>query len=664
MSLTWVEWKRHLLDHTDEQEFHCFGCNFQLSERVDHGSCTTESIIDIFDAPENGALYGFACKRCDNYVQIHNYQLVDHYSAEHEGEYSVDDAEVVTMLPDMRPQYKIILPSSLLQNPFPQRNQPEDKSLIYVPLDKQYQCGAGKCSFHGRTTVEYMEHFYKAHSVFKTFFCPHCRKIIDRKTQPTVSPKYVLDHIELHGQNIFQCFWCDFKSPVESEIRAHGLDEHFEAELKYWRNERSEIYTTQVHLTKIGFDCSICDKSNDTASSAFDHFKNEHPEYDIDFKVIEEIKTTLSDQTVKWSKHNLGEHYRQMLICGHGSCGQDFPDKHKWLEHFLRTHPSQPLAVKRDLKWLNGSKYPKMNDSSFDKDLLFFCAFCENKNDHKTQCSGTIERIYDHWKAVHVPKDMRPFRFCVADLISCYHCGLMSTFQGLQVHNDAAHPNQPFIPVKVFGKEKRCALCDYEDDNNLTEHFETKHSLAMESKVFNPIRINKHIWKELQQIFVHKKILCEYCKLVCEDVEDFQYHHDNYHRKFERKPFAFYDKNSIQLVGSCCTAKLDPSIFYDHLAYFKHTITCTKCPFTTTDGFIYVSHLVEKHHESDSISTLYRNFMTLRYWRSELIFGNGLIVNRFNIEGTKYDFSKKFDKFLDHLVIEKKKEYTTPKYSP
>lgn len=54
------------------------------------------------------------------------------------------------------------------------------------------------------------------------------------------------------------------------------------------------------------------------------------------------------------------------------------------------------------------------------------------------------------------------------------------------------------------------------------------------------------------------------------------------------------------------------------------------------------------------------NFMELRYWRSEMIFGNGLVINKFNTQGTEYDHSQSFDSFVTRLVAEKIQEYEGP----
>lgn len=133
-TLSFVDWKHHLLDHTSEKEFYCFECNSLLRTKAAHGKCSIESIGDIFDAQDNGALDGFVCKIC-GYFQINDSQLVRHLEEQHDGADVFFDGNVerVTLVPNMQSQSTII-----------------ETSMKFAPIDRQYQCGAGKCPFHGR----------------------------------------------------------------------------------------------------------------------------------------------------------------------------------------------------------------------------------------------------------------------------------------------------------------------------------------------------------------------------------------------------------------------------------------------------------------------------------------------------------------------------------
>lgn len=124
---------------------------------------------------------------------------------------------------------------------------------------------------------------------------------------------------------------------------------------------------------------------------------------------------------------------------------------------------------------------------------------------------------------------------------------------------------------------------------------------------------------------------------------------------------TFFDRDSIKLIGDCCHTQIEPNEFHDHLEYHKYTLKCEECSYRTTDAFHLMKHRVDVHEEANDVSTLYLNFLQLRYWRSELIFGNGLVVNKFNTQNTEYDYSRNFDSFAARVVAEKRNEYDRTK---
>ncbi|XP_055305884.1 uncharacterized protein LOC129570340 isoform X2 [Sitodiplosis mosellana] len=627
LSLSWYDWKQHLLEHTDEKRFYCFECNAQFSNKDDHISCPADSIIDVFGA----------------------------HDIEHEDLCAYYEIHVtrVTLVPDVCPQTHII-----------------PTQFRYVSRRDRYRCGAGYCTFHGNTPAEYAEHFHKAHSVFKTFYCPHCNLLINRKTEPTVAVQNVLRHIEAHASTLHQCFNCEYVTMIEDEMRAHMMGEHDGLPLKFWRNARRFNASPDSELIEIVLDCALCGERVHNIPESFAHFKDAHPSHDIHFKALKLIKATTDDLEVTCSIDDSSLHYREVLVCG--LCDEYFTDKLKWLKHFSVTHPRKPYVVRRGFKWLDSYQPAKSDSSGFDRSMLFFCAFCENANGVKLMCSSSVEGIYDHWQKEHKRSDAKPFRFYMAELVGCYYCDVMSTFQGLQEHMAYEHPDEPFVAVKAFETVKQCALCDHsfhrhdqlddghdehDESNEADGHFHIDHALALEANVFNPIRMNDFTLLKLLQIGVHKKVKCDYCAEVFETRDEYRAHHSLKHRDLERLSLAFVDKETIKLVGDCCHQQIDPNSFYDHLEFHTYALKCDLCMFRTSDPFNFMKHKVKTHDDPESLASLYLNFLQLRYWRSELIFGNGLVINKFNTQGTEYDHQSSFEQFAARLVNEKMQEY-------
>lgn len=642
-SFSWYDWKTHFLEHTDEKRFYCFECNTQLFDKTNHINCPPESIIDIFGDQDMGcALDGFLCQLCDHF-QINDYRAMKHLEQEHDELCSLFEIHVarITLVPDVRPAEHII-----------------QTDFVYVPQKERYRCGIGNCTLVGKNLIEYTEHFRKAHTIIKTYFCPHCHLLMNRLNQVSVEHERILQHIEYHGEELHQCVSCDLVTASETAIRSHISSEHRELPIKFWRNKRQAIETADSELVDIVLDCILCGERVNTIQSVLAHFKDAHQSYEIDFRAVKLVKTTTQDLDVICSVDDSTLHFREVLLCG--LCDKHFPDKHKWLMHFTEAHPSDGLALKRNLKWCESYERSKVID--FDRNMLFYCTFCETSDGIKSIGNSTIEGVYEHWKQQHRPFDSKPFQFYVTEFVACNYCNVMSTFQGLKQHVVEQHPGKAFVPIKAFEDEKQCALCEYNFDD-LAEHYRTMHSLENQSNVFNPIKLTDENLQNLLRIWVHQKIICEHCNEVFDTREQYRTHHNNEHTKLERNSRAFFDKDSIQLVGDCCHTPIDPSSFYDHLEDHEFALNCKLCPFSSIHPFHFMRHKVEVHEDQESLADLYHNFLRLRYWRSELIFGNGLILNKFNTQGTDFDYTKNFEAFVSRLVTDKIREFEETKGS-
>lgn len=141
--------------------------------------------------------------------------------------------------------------------------------------------------------------------------------------------------------------------------------------------------------------------------------------------------------------------------------------------------------------------------------------------------------------------------------------------------------------------------------------------------------------------------------MVFEWKDAFREHHAEEHPKSEMMYHRFYDTESIRLIGDCCQSQVDPNSFFDHLAHHKYALKCDECTFDSSDPFDFMNHQSQCHDAADIVSSMYRKFMHTRYWRSELIFGNGLVLNKFNTQGTEFDYSNKFEKFVEQLIQDK-----------
>lgn len=618
LSLSWFKWSQHLLEHTHEKLLYCTKCEIGIDNLSDHDECPIESKINIYGRFEIGSrLEGFVCKRC-NYLQINDYPLLEHLSEEHPDAIFETDVARVVLVPDMRPQEHII-----------------PTGFAYITPAERYRCGVGNCIFHAKNSTEYIEHFQKTHSTIKTYFCRHCKKIINRMARPTVPLREVMQHLELHSSHIYQCFYCTVNSTSKDAIQTHLTADHADLAVKFWHNRRkvnNEI--EQCELIEILLDCCICDERVDGKTLAIEHFRSKHSGCEFKFNAVKLIKVTANNLYVTCSIDD-SACYREMFGCG--KCDENFTDKEKWLGHFYTMHPDGLLTARHHLKWMKTTKDTATPDQiAYQRLMLFSCVFCTNS---QTPYNATIDGCLEHWKHKHIGSDYKPFHFHMIELVACNYCNTIATFQDLKMHITEEHGGKPFVAVKAFEFRKICALCDYAtdgaaaeaeaetEDSDLIKHFQDKHSLAVKSNVANPMPFRDLDLRRIRRISVHKMVKCD-------------------------------DTEAMRLIGDCCHTQIDEKQFFNHLANHKHTIACSKCLFETTDAFEFVCHKAECHERRiTTIPEKYRNFLERWYWRSNLIFDNGLVLNKFNTIGTYLDNTKEFGRFINSLIDKKMHKY-------
>lgn len=646
LSLSWYEWSHHLLEHTHEHLYYCTECRIGIVDQRDHVGCLDESKINIFGRYDiGGRLDGFVCKLC-NYLQINDYSMLEHVYEEHStnADYETDVARVV-LLPDVRPQQHII-----------------PTGFAFIPLTERYRCGVGNCIFHGKNAADYIDHFQKTHSTIKTYYCRHCKKILNRIARPTVPLAEVLQHIDLHSPHMYECFYCSpaYCSTSKEEMQIHLMATHSDLAVKFWHNRRTDGNVIErCELIEIALDCSICGDRIDCKDTAIDHFRTKHSGCQLNFQALKFIKNTTNDAYVTCSVDD-STCYREVFGCG--ECAENFPDKAKWLGHFHAMHPNGLLTARHHLKCMKSTK--DTTTISDQRLMLFSCAACIDLE--TTPYKATIDGCYEHWKCLHTKSNPKPFQFYAIELVKCIYCNTIATFQDLKEHVAEEHAGKTFVALKAFEYRKICAFCNYVVDGamdtdaeieNHVQHTRAKHLLAVHSNVANPIPLRDEDLRQILRISVHKQVKCEYCDDVFETKDDYREHHRNEHIKLELM-FSHIDgtKTKMQLFGECCNAQIKQSEFFNHLAQHKHLLTCEKCLFETTDAFALVCHQMECH-ERGSVSLKYRQFMERWYWRSRLIFGNGFVINKFNAIGTQYDTSKEFQQFIDDLIEKKMLNY-------
>lgn len=226
-----------------------------------------------------------------------------------------------------------------------------------------------------------------------------------------------------------------------------------------------------------------------------------------------------------------------------------------------------------------------------------------------------------------------------------------------------SHPDDPKIIVNPKNRNY-CSVCHYKGDD-LMEHFENLHDIILQTNVFNAVCLPDETLVNLLAFDVHKKQLCGYCDEVFESKSLIEEHQSIFHGTKKALFKKFFDDESAYLICGYCKCQLRRSEYLSHVD-LSHTykFNCTKCTFETSKLNELIDHDKEVHH-LNSLNFHCSEFSDLlkkHYFETRIVFGNGLVVNKYNLLGTKYDDSLRFVRFIESLIAEKKRQFNRNKH--
>lgn len=271
-----------------------------------------------------------------------------------------------------------------------------------------------------------------------------------------------------------------------------------------------------------------------------------------------------------------------------------------------------------------------------------------------------------HWLSSHTDLSMaKPFQYFVIEFVVCFYCRTIGTYDELIKHHKHSHRADPFVIVSQTDG-KKCALCSY-SGAGMVAHFGSMHKLVLKALSVRNIRgsmlqrqLNDPILLELLESKVHRKHRCGQCKAVFETELEIRDHYQKFHRSLKLNVQEFYD-SGYHLICGCCHVRVDRNLYLNHVENRAFHFKCGKCTFQTADMLQLVKHDKQAHSVADSLEyrcMQFRNRLIRNYLKTQVVFGNGLVLTKHNLQHTKYDDSKQFDTFVDALVKIKRERYS------
>lgn len=602
LDLSSVRWQHHWLNHTGEQLYYCFGCDYRLPKAIKHNqTCSLQNIRTIFDEPsfKHSTVTGHMCKLC-NFIQINERRILQHLQHQHdlpEGDLS-GYLETVALVPN--PMNDII------------------KTSHKQVLDNRFKCVDPKCTFATNVRQLLSAHVRKHdRSKIGELICAHCPK---QKTKFTTFRAY-LEHLHCHGAYIYECMICSKHYYTQKSTLEHVLYAHAECEqqLGYRHNHHTTnaIFAESIVLT---LNCKGCSIPLNNVAAMSSHRKRCRSTVTINQTIHR--KTPDLKMLSTWTEYLVSD---DVFYCS--ICGNEYDTKQKYFNHHEVDHIGQSILFKfvantfaMDCNW---TKAPEPDN--FDEHIYYLCHHCYGRHNHRCERYSSAEQVFKHWEQSHRPNDI-DFLFTVHGMVRCKHCGQYTSKSTLRQHQMDFHRNEN-IPPPGTG-------------------------------VISTVDINETTINGLLALRLRDAVKCVDCEQRFDAMDQAVRHASEKHPAQPLNIIQCNDADqNIYVIAGCCKAELAENKLLNHLEFHPIPWKCIPpCNFETIDSLTLFRHEVVHHNVRMDEWELAGDFMRSKYLASWLVFGNGLTVRRPDLLHTRFDDQGKIDDFLDLFVMMRQHE--------
>lgn len=583
-------------------------------------------------------MFGYMCADC-NYLQIDKKRLMKHLTEQHDYKSTKihKNCEKVTLIPDLSH-----IKTSI--------------KYKYIEPDTLFKCTV--CNAPSVSLEALEKHIDEEHVEIDEYICC-CRKKLSFGKNMTG-----LDHLHDHSADIYRCMCCDDKDETIfyrlKSILNHICNEHTKGVWTFQHIQRQSGEQTIVSVFRSNkYVCNVCNQEFDQMIRALKHFKTSHSHQSTNIKTIVSHKRTqfgnkMADTKTNYIANHSGYALRQGFLCNNcDNC--ESRSKEELLAHHNSFHPFAMFEMKPGSTILiqleqNAAEDGKMNEE-FDRFMAYSCYKCYEKDDNTRFIDGTAKSVYDHWSNEHRAEG-HPFRFHIESLVQCGYCDLISTYKGMLDHIKEKHPKLSICFVNVNAKDK-CPLCNHSCDlSDLAAHFKSEHRILIETNmdIVNPNRLTEEQFQQLLNIDVYKKLMCNHCDELFDSDDQYNAHHELKHRDETKRVLNVVDKSQKFLLTTCCNAYLaPPQDYFEHLNKHNFEFSCQKCNLKECELEKVAHHDMIVHNMKDSLETRCASMnLTLRkmFYRTKHFYGNGMVLYKHNLLGTKQDDMEVFEHFL------------------
>lgn len=231
----------------------------------------------------------------------------------------------------------------------------------------------------------------------------------------------------------------------------------------------------------------------------------------------------------------------------------------------------------------------------------------------------SIDELKSHFSNKHASERCL---FYAVEIGCCFYCDKIDTYARLKNHQNFRHNGKIFVVVDAQNRSA-CGICHNSfPPIEMEQHFRKAHDPAYLVGIFNPVCITQHEVEQLLNIRIceNRASVTEIQKYIC----------------------------------GHCNAELYPSkaSFKSHFESTTFKFQCSRCELIADNFENLIAHETSQH----SIDVREKHFIDFKarlqkyYYRTRLIFTNGLVLFNHNVLSTSFDFRKEFWSFINDFV--------------
>lgn len=218
-------------------------------------------------------------------------------------------------------------------------------------------------------------------------------------------------------------------------------------------------------------------------------------------------------------------------------------------------------------------------------------------------------------------------------------------------HQQQAHAGER-LAIVSYDDRSKCGICLKPATESIVDHFDLEHKSILQDTAFNPMRLSEQQLTELLAIDIHKKRQCGHCEAIFETEKEIDIHHSIGHENETKISKSYNDNRNPFLICGYCLHKVERDEYFSHIKMHPYVFKCWKCVYQTKDLVELIIH-DRQLHERDTFDyhcTMFADWVRSHFFKTRIIFPNGLVLKLNNLLGTKFDESKVFEMFLSGMI--------------